>query len=72
MPWRSKFSTTLNNNIKLHSSKVLFWLKTDINFWDFPGNPVVKTLPPNAWGVSLVPGQAARIPFANPTILLPF
>ena len=31
---------------------------------DFPGNLVAKTLPPNAGGVSLTPGQGAKIPHA--------
>ena len=33
-------------------------------FWDFPGDPVVKTSPSNAWAVGLIPGQGARIPHA--------
>ena len=28
---------------------------------DFPGSPVVKTLPSNARGTSLIPGQEAKI-----------
>ena len=32
--------------------------------WDFPGSPVVKTLPSNVPGVGLVPGQGAKIPHA--------
>ena len=30
--------------------------------WDFPGGPVVKTLPFNAEGVSLIPGWGAKTP----------
>ena len=30
--------------------------------WDFPGSPVVKTLPSNARDTGLIPGQGARIP----------
>ena len=33
--------------------------------WDFPGGPVVKTLPSNAGGVGSIPGQTARIPHAS-------
>ena len=29
-------------------------------FWDFPGHPMVKTLPSNAGGVGLIPGWALR------------
>ena len=29
---------------------------------DFPGGPVVKTLPSNAGDTSLIPGQGAKIP----------
>ena len=30
--------------------------------WDFLGGPVVKTLPFNAGGIDLIPGQGAMIP----------
>ena len=42
-------------------SKVLRSL--DLLFWDC--GPVVKILPSTAWGVSLIPGQRARIPHAS-------
>ena len=29
--------------------------------WDFPGEPVVKTLPSSAKGARLIPGQGAKI-----------
>ena len=32
---------------------------------DFPGDPVVKTLPSNAGGASSIPGQGAKIPHAS-------
>ena len=32
---------------------------------DFPGSPVVKTLPSNAVDVGLIPGQEAKIPHAS-------
>ena len=32
---------------------------------DFPGIPVVKTSPPNTGGVSLIPGQGAKILYAS-------
>ena len=32
---------------------------------DFPGGPVVKTLPSNAGGVGSVPGQGAKILHAS-------
>ena len=31
---------------------------------DFPGGPVVKALPSNAVGMSLIPGWGAKIPHA--------
>lgn len=31
---------------------------------DFPGHPVVKTLPSSAGGVSLTPGWEAKLPHA--------
>ena len=33
--------------------------------WDFPGSPVVKTLPYNAEGVGSIPGQGVKIPHAS-------
>ena len=33
--------------------------------WDFPGGPVVKTLPSNKEGVGLIPVGGARIPQAS-------
>ena len=32
---------------------------------DFPGGPVVKTLPSNAGGAGSIPGQGAKIPHAS-------
>ena len=32
---------------------------------DFPGSPVVKTLPSNAGGVGSIPGWGAKIPHAS-------
>ena len=34
------------------------------SFREFPGDPVVKTLPSNAEDVSLILGQRAKIPYA--------
>ena len=36
-----------------------------INFWDFPGSPVVKTSPSNAGVAGLIPGWGAKIPHAS-------
>ena len=33
---------------------------------DFPGSPVVKTLPSNAGGAGSIPGWGANIPHASP------
>ena len=32
--------------------------------WDFPGGPVVKTLPSSAGGVGLIPGRGTKIAHA--------
>ena len=32
---------------------------------DFPGSPVVKTLPPNAVGVDSIPGLGTKMPYAS-------
>ena len=32
---------------------------------DFPGSPMVKTLPSNAGGAGLIPGQGTKIPHAS-------
>ena len=34
--------------------------------WDFPGGPVVKTLPSNAGGAASIPGGGAKVPRAPP------
>ena len=34
-------------------------------FWDFPGGPVVKTLPSKVGGAGLIPSQGAEIPHAS-------
>ena len=35
------------------------WLK---NYRDFPGSPVLESLPPNAEDLGLIPGQGTKIP----------
>ena len=32
--------------------------------WDFPGGPVVKNPPCNAWNMGSNPGREAKIPYA--------
>ena len=44
----------------IKKQKMGAWFKI-YHYRDFPGGPVVKTLPSNAGGVSSIPGQA-RIP----------
>ena len=41
-----------------------FFLKKEIDR-DFPGSPVVTTLPFNAGGAGSIPGQGAKIPHAS-------
>ena len=35
-----------------------------IRTWDFPGGPVVRTLPSSAGGAGSIPGRGAKIPHA--------
>ena len=36
----------------------------EVEFWDFPDGPVVKTLPSNTESMGSIPGQGAKIPYA--------
>ena len=36
-----------------------------MHIWDFPGGPVVETLPSNAGGAGSIPGRGAKIPHAS-------
>ena len=47
-----------------HSSQYLWSFKKRWT-WDFPGSPVVKTLPSSAVGGGSVPGRGAKIPHAS-------
>ena len=39
------------------------WRPKEKGLWrDFPSGPVVKTLPSNAGGMDLVPGQQIKVP----------
>ena len=40
-------------------------LALNIELWDFPGSPAVKTLPSNAGGEGSIPGWEAKIPHAS-------
>ena len=40
-------------------------LKRYMHHRDFPGDPVVKTSPPKAGGMGLIPSQRAKIPNAS-------
>ena len=40
-------------------------MKQETDKQDFPGSPVVKTSPSNARGVSSIPGQGDKIPYAS-------
>ena len=42
--------------------RAVFALKTYCG--DFPGGPVVKTLPSNAEGMGSIPGQGTKVPHA--------
>ena len=38
---------------------------SELPLGDFPGGPVVETLPSSAGGVDLIPGQGAKVPHAS-------
>ena len=40
------------------------WISQEKESGDFPGAPVVKVSPSNAWHVGSIPGQGAEIPHA--------
>ena len=44
--------------------RLLSHMPLESDFWDFPGGPVVKTLPSNAGGVGSITGQQAKTPHA--------
>ena len=46
----------------IHLYSISIWSKNI--YRDFPGSPVVRTLPSNAGGVDLIPGWGAKIPHA--------
>ena len=46
-----------------YKDKIDFKSKT-VTRWDFPGGPVVKTLPSSAGGEGSITGQGAKIPHA--------
>ena len=52
-----------------NSAEEEFFFKVELllknYFGDFPGCPVVKTLPSNAGGAGSIPGQEAEIPHAS-------
>ena len=47
---------------------MLFETTNEHKCWDFPAGPVVKTLPSNTEGVSLIPCQGTKIPHASQSI----
>ena len=44
--------------------RLLSHMPLESDFWDFPGGPVVKTLPSNADGAGSIPGQGTGILYA--------
>ena len=53
----------INKTLQINYTSIIFFffLKRPR---DFPGSPVVKTLPSNAGGVGSIPGQGTKIPHA--------
>ena len=49
------------NCLRLGSERTFYIKKPER---DFPGGPVVKTLPSNAGGAGSIPGQGAKLPHA--------
>ena len=52
-------------HIGQHRSRTFPSLQKVLWVWDFPGGPVIKTLPSNAGGVGSIPGQGAKISHAS-------
>ena len=50
--------------IFLDLESTFLWCKKSYSR-DFPGGPVVKTLPSNAVGAGSIPGRGAKIPHAS-------
>ena len=57
---RIRASTTCPRS---HDPKVREPLLFKKTFRDYPGGPVVKTLPSNAGGTGSVPGQGTKVPY---------
>ena len=52
------------NNVKLLDQCLAYGKASSVNYWNFPGVPVVKTLPSSAAVVDLMLGEEARISHA--------
>ena len=50
--------------MKLLDQCLAYEKASSVNYWDFPGVPVVKTLPSSAAVVDLMLGEEARISHA--------
>ena len=55
----SKDELMITINFRRQRSAILRYIR------DFPGGPVVKTLPSNAEGVGSIPGRGSKIPHAS-------
>ena len=61
--------------VQIHLLMTLIIQKCDImtavinKDWDFPGGPVVKTLPSNTGEVGLIPGQGTEISYASKNLV---
>ena len=40
-------------------------VKNDYRCWDFPGGPVIKTMPSTAGGAGSTPGQGTKVLYAS-------
>ena len=56
--------TSLAQSLKHHAS-LFSNTQHNCSLGDFPGDPVVKTLPSNAAGAGSIPDQGAKIPHAS-------
>ena len=61
IPVTDFFKSYFSQRLKITCSRFIL---NELTLGDFPGSPVVKTLPSNARGVDLIPGQGVRIPHA--------
>ena len=59
-PWLPMGCSILGKSINFPISSLIF----NVGVREFPGSPVVKTLPSNAWSTGSIPDQDTKVPHA--------